>query len=260
MEKNNICTTVNKYKLTCISIVLVAVLAGCSGDFTPINESSTGVFNQLIVYPFSQMITWVATLFHGSYGMSIIAITIALRLVILPFTVYQAKQGSIGKEKMVTMKPEMDAIQKAYANDKSMEKQIAMQQELSALYKKHDYHPLRMVTGCVPMFMQMPVLIGFYYAIRRTPEIANQSFLWFDLGGFDLALLIIAVSIYFIQSRVSLIGLKPNERKQAAFMGMLSPIMIGAISFTMPAALPLYWSVGGLFMIVQTVFLKLFVS
>ncbi len=260
MGKNNICTTDDKYTITCISIVLVAILAGCSGDFSPINESSTGFFNQLIVYPFSQLITWVAVIFQGSYGMSIVALTITLRLMILPFTAYQMKQGTFGKEKMAVMKPEMDAIQKAYEKEKSIEKQMAMQQELSALYKKYNYHPLRVTAGCIPMLLQMPVLIGFYYAIRRTPEIANQSFLWFDLGGFDFGLLLIAVLIYFIQSRVSLIGLKNSERKQAAFMGLASPIMIGAISFTMPAALPLYWSVGGLFMIAQTVMLKMFFS
>lgn len=260
MVENKIRTTFNKYKVVVVSFVLLVILAGCTGDFSPIDASSTGFFNEWIVYPFSQLIKWVAVLFQGSYGMSIIAITIALRLVLLPFMVNQTKQTAIGQEKMKELKPEMDAIQAKYKENKRMDQQMEMQKELSELYKKHDYHPLKMVAGCLPLLIQMPFLIGFYYAIRRTPEIANQPFLWFNLGETNLLLVAIAVLIYFIQSGVSQIGLEGAQRKQAAFMGILSPVMIGLISLTMPAALPLYWATGGLFMSVQTYFIKKYIS
>lgn len=102
----------------------------------------------------------------------------------------------------------------------------------------------------------MPILIAFYYAIRRTPEIAVQSFLWFDLGQTDLLLTGIAVVIYFIQFKVSQIGLDEKQRKQFAVLGLISPIMIGVISLNAPAALPLYWTVGGLFIMMQTLISK----
>ncbi|HLR14714.1 MAG TPA: membrane protein insertase YidC, partial [Bacillota bacterium] len=177
-----------------------------------------------------------------------------------PFMLNQSKQTHVGQEKMKELKPEMDEIQKKYKGKTSTSDQMEMQKELSALYQKHDYHPFKMVAGCLPMIIQMPFLIGFYYAIRRTPEIANQSFLWFNLGELDVLLIGIAVFTYFIQSRVSLIGLKGKQRKQASLIGLVSPIMIGIISFTMPAALPLYWAVGGMFMIVQTFIIKKFIT
>lgn len=260
MDKNSIRTTFRKYRYVLLGIGIILVLTGCSGDFSPIDETSTGFFNQWMVYPFSQLIKWVAVLFNGSYGMSIVAITLALRLVLLPFMLNQAKQTHIGQQKMQELKPEIDEIQEKYQHKKGAESQLEMQKELSTLYQKHNYNPLKMVTGCLPMLLQMPFLIGFYYAIRRTPEIANQSFLWFDLGEIDLLLIGVAFLTYFLQSRVSLIGAEGKQRKQASMIGLLSPITIGFISFTLPAALPLYWSVGGMFMIIQTFIIKKYVT
>src|SRR5699024_12297673 len=85
-------------------------------------------------------------------------------------------------------------------------------------------------SGCLPLLVQMPILIAFYHAIRRTPEIAAHNFLWFNLGSTDILLTILAVAIYFIQSRVTLIGLDEAQRKQMALMGIISPVMIGIIS------------------------------
>src|SRR5699024_12518927 len=101
-----------------------------------------------------------------------------------------------------------------------------------------------MVTGCLPMILQMPILIGFYYAIRRTPEIAEQSFLWFSLGETDILFVIVAVIIYYLQAKVNLIGVYNSQRKQMAIMVFISPIMIGIISLNVLAALPLFCEVN----------------
>ncbi|GGJ81909.1 hypothetical protein GCM10007063_00400 [Lentibacillus kapialis] len=106
------------------------------------------------------------------------------------------------------------------------------------------------------MLIQMPILIAFYWAIRGTQEITGHQFLWFDLGETDILLTILAVVIYFAQFKVSQIGLEPQQKKQMAFIGLISPVMIGIISLNAPAALPLYWAVGGLFIIGQTLISK----
>lgn len=134
-----------------------------------------------------------------------------------------------------------------------------MQRELSVVYKKHDFNPVKMAVGCLPLIIQMPILLGFYYAIMRTPEIAEHSFLWFSLGETDILFVVFAVLIYYLQARVSLIGLDEAQRKQMAVMSFISPIMIGVVSLNAPAALPLYWAVGGMFMIVQTLIIKKYV-
>src|SRR5690625_1948535 len=156
MEKYNILTAFRRYSLLIISLGAILLLTGCGGDFSPIDESSTGFFNEYIVYPFSLLIKWIAGLLNGSYGLSIIAITIALRLVILPFMVKQQKQSVASQKIMQVIKPEMDAIQEKYKNKRDMEDQLSMQRELSELYQKHDFNPAKMVSGCLPMIVQMP--------------------------------------------------------------------------------------------------------
>src|SRR5690625_163070 len=256
MEKNSLLTTFWTYRFIILIVGALVLLSGCGGDFTPINGSSTGFFNEYLVYPFSLLIKSIAGYLQGSYGLSIIVITVAIRLVILPFIVKQQKQSQETQEKMKDMKPEMDAIQSQYENNQNKEEQFQKQQALMELYKQHDFNPVKTMAGCLPMIIQMPVLIGFYYAIRRTPEIAEQSFLWFNLGETDFLLVLLAVVIYYLQARVSLIGLDEKQRGPMALMAYISPVMIGLISFTLPAALPLYWTVGGLFMIIQTLFIK----
>ena len=124
------------------------------------------------------------------------------------------------------------------------------------IYQKHNINPMATLGGCLPLRIQLPFLTGFYYAIQRTPEIAEHSFLWFNLGSPDLTLTLLAAGIYFLQSRVSLIGLDEAQRKQMAMFSYLSPIMIGVFSLTAPAALPLYWTIGGIFVILQTLLTK----
>jgi len=255
MGENNILTAFKKYGAVVLAISILVLLTGC-GDFSPVDESSTGLFTEYIVYPFSLLIKAIARVFNGSYGLSIILITIGIRLIILPFMVKQQKQSKLSQEKMKVIKPEMDEIQKKYQDKRDMDDQLAMQRELNELYQKHNFNPVKMMSGCLPMIIQMPFLIGFYYAIRRTSEIGEQPFLWFNLGETDLILVGLAVAVYFLQARVSLVGL---EQKQQGAMGMMvyiSPIMIGIVSLSMPAALPLYWTIGGLFMVIQTQSLK----
>lgn len=258
MEKNSILTTFWKYLFSLLIIGALLLLTGC-GDFTPIDESSTGIFNEYIVYPFSLFIKAIARFLGGSYGLSIIVITLLIRFVVMPFMVNQQKQSQGAQEKMAIIKPKMDKIQEKYKGKRDMEDQVRMQRELKELYEQHNFNPVSIVTGCLPLILQMPVLIGFYYAIRRTPEIAEQTFLWFSLGETNLLLVLLAALIYYIQARVSLIGMSKSQQTPMALMAYVSPIMIGIVSLTMPAALPLYWAVSGLFMIVQTVFIKKYV-
>src|SRR5699024_11857584 len=106
------------------------------------------------------------------------------------------------QEKIKKIKPENNAIKKKYKDIQDKNKQLNMQRELSELYETYNFNPVKMVTGCLPMIIQMPFLIGFYYAIRRTPEIAEQSFLWFNLGEVNILLALIAVLTYYFHARV----------------------------------------------------------
>ncbi|NIK27587.1 YidC/Oxa1 family membrane protein insertase [Thalassobacillus devorans] len=138
---------------------------------------------------------------------------------------------------------------------------MELQQDMMALYKKHGVNPL--ATGCLPLFIQMPILMGFYYAIKSSHEIATHSFLWFNLGAADIPLALIAGAIYFVQFRVQqkLMPVDPtNNNPMVRWMGLISPLMILIISFSMPAAIPLYWTIGGLFLTGQSLLISKLLS
>ena len=229
-------------------IFLIAVLSGCSEVNQPITSESTGIWNQYFVYPLSWLITEMAELLGNQFGLSIIFVTILVRLLILPLMIKQVKSTKA----MQAIQPEMNRLREKYSS-KDAETQQKLQQETMALFQKHGVNPL---AGCLPIFIQMPILIAFYHAIMRTTEIANHSFLWFDLGDKDpyFILPLVAGATTFIQQKISMVGQDNNPTMQ--MMLYIMPIMIIVFAINFPAALSLYWVVGNIFSIAQTYFIK----
>ncbi|CAM3737615.1 membrane protein insertase YidC [Mesobacillus zeae] len=221
------------------------LLTGCQS-----NGSDPSFFQRTFVEPFTKLIHFFAEVFGGSYGISIIVITLLIRLILMPLMLRQYKAQQKMKGKMELFKPEMDNIQKKLKQTKDPKEQQKLQQEMMALYQKHGVNPLQM--GCLPILVQMPILMGLYYAIRGSKDIAAHSFLWFNLGQPDILITIAAGIIYYLQFKVTQANLPEQQRKQMRFFGLLSPLMILMVSFNAPAALPLYWTVGGSFLILQT--------
>ncbi|WP_430786584.1 membrane protein insertase YidC [Virgibacillus flavescens] len=228
---------------------IIFILSGCSAN----TGADSNILTVLFVDPFTFLIESTASLFDGSFGVSIILITLLIRLLLMPFMVKQQKNQKQMKEKMAVIKPEIDKIQSEIKKTEDRGKQRELQQEMMGLYSKHGVNPLSM--GCLPLIIQAPVLMGFYYAIQSSTEIATHNFLWFSLGVPNIPLAILAGIIYFVQFKVQQ-KYMPIEQKgnpMMRWMGLISPIMILVISFSMPAALPLYWSVSGTFLIIQTI-------
>ncbi|MGG0719382.1 membrane protein insertase YidC [Robertmurraya massiliosenegalensis] len=236
----------NKYKVLIILLLSTVLLSACSAQ----EGNGEGFFNTFLVSPFESLIHGTANLFGGNFGLSIIFITLIIRLLLMPMMLKQTKKQRAMKIKMDVMKPELEDIQKKLKQTKDAGEQQKLQQEMFALYKKHNINPLAM--GCLPILIQMPILLSFYYAIRGSAEIASHSFLWFSLGQPDIWLTAIAGIVYYFQFRVSLSNMPNDQQKQMKFMGILSPVMIVFVSLNAPAALPLYWTIGGIFLILQT--------
>ncbi|WP_343796906.1 membrane protein insertase YidC [Bacillus carboniphilus] len=214
------------------------------------SEGGDGFFYSVFVNPFTQAIHGTAGIFGENYGFAIIAITILIRLILLPLMLKQYKKQQQMKVKMEQLKPEMQDIQEKIKKAETKEEQLKLQQQIMGLYQKHGVNPLNM--GCLPILIQMPILMGFYYAIRSSHEIATHTFLWFNLGQPDIWITAIAGIVYFLQAKVTQSTLPEEQRKQMKLMGMISPIIIVVISLNAPAALPLYWAVGGVFLIIQS--------
>lgn len=242
---------VRKKLLLLASLVgLLAILSGCTEWDQPITPESKGFWNTVFVYPLSWVLTYFADLFSGSYGLSIIIVTIIIRLILLPLNVKQLKSS----QAMQDIQPQLKELQKKYSS-KDANTQQKLQQETMALFQKHGVNPL---AGCLPIFIQMPILIAFYHAIRRTQAIQNHQFLWFELGQPDpfFILPLLAGIGTFLQQKLMMAGNPAGQNPQMAVMLYMMPIMIFVFGLFLPSALPLYWVVGNIFMIAQTIFIR----
>ena len=232
------------------SMVLVLFLAGC--DYSQ-PENRDGFFYNTLVSPMDSLLHWLGDNLDYNYGLAIIIITLIVRLAIFPFMMRTYKNQMMMREKMKIVKPEMEAIQEKVKVATTQEEKMEAQQEMMALYKKHDINPLNM--GCLPILIQMPIVMALYFALRFPSEggiEAHPDFLWLDLTQTDYFMVAIAGIVYAIQAWVSMQFVAQEQRQQMRLFMFISPLMIIWISAISPSALPLYWAVGGLFLIFQT--------
>lgn len=233
------------------TMLLVLLLAGC--DYSQ-EENRDGFFFNFFVEPMDWLVNWLGGNLNHNYGLAIIIITLAVRLVIFPFMMKTYKNQMLMREKMKIVKPEMKALQDKIKVATTQEEKMAAQQEMMALYKKHNINPLNM--GCLPILIQMPVIMALYFALRFPSEGGLESypdFLWMDLTQMDIAMVVIAGIVYLVQAFVSMQYVPEEQRKQMQIFMYISPILIVWISLISPSALPLYWAVGGIFLIFQTI-------
>lgn len=238
-----------KYLTIGLFMGLIIFLSGCKSLEQPITAESTGFWSKFFVFPMSQLITFFADLV-SNYGLAIIIVTLIIRLLLLPLNVKQIR-STIAMQKI---QPELQELQKKYSS-KDSNTQQKLQQETMALFQKHGANPL---AGCLPIIVQMPILIAMYQAIMRTEAIKDGSFLWLQLGSPDPYYLIplIAGGATYFQQKLMMSDSPASDNPQMKMMLYMMPIMITVIAFILPSALGLYWVVGNLFMVAQTVFVR----
>ena len=120
---------------------------------------------------------------------------------------------------------------------------------------------MKSALGCLPVLIQMPVVMGLYFVLRYRigGGIAEHPhFLWFNLIHPDIWITIIAGVLYFIQAWVSSKQMPQEQRQMTYMMMIVSPIMIIWISLSSASALGLYWSVSAAFLVVQTYFANMY--
>ncbi|OYD08190.1 hypothetical protein CHM34_07270 [Paludifilum halophilum] len=206
----------------------------------PIDPETAGFWEKYFVLPLSIILDKTENIL-GSYGLAILVVTIMVRLLVLPLTLKQMKSSRA----MQKLQPEMNKLREKYKNN-----QQKLQEETMKLFQKHNVNPL---AGCLPILIQLPILIGFYQAIMKNQHIAQSDFLWLQLGHADpyYILPIVAAGTTYLQSVV--MGMSENPQARA-FM-FIMPIMIFVLAFSFPAALALYWVYSNLFTMVQYYFL-----
>ena len=174
----------------------------------------------------------------ANYGIAIILLTLVIKLILYPLTVKQVK----GMKSMQELQPKMKELQEKYKGN-----QEKLNKEMAVLYKESGVNPL---SGCLPLIVQMPILMGIFYAIRDYQYASLPSFLWVvDLSGPDhlYILPILSAATTYIQQKQT----STDANAQAKMMMNLMPLFIGYISITFPAGLVLYWVVSNVFQIGQ---------
>lgn len=238
-------------------IGLVLLSTGCAANpNTPIDPNG-GIWDKYFVYPLSAAMDFFANLLFGNYGLAIIIVTILIRFLVLPLMITQIKSSKAMQE----LQPEIKKIREKYKDNSQK-----IQEETMKLFQKHNVNPL---SGCLPILIQMPILIAFYHAIMRNAYIADESFLWLNLGEPDVLLKmgalvipgvfpILAAFTTFLQTKMmgANAGATPQAAQQQKIMMIFMPLMILFIGATLPSALALYWTVGNVFTIIQTRFVK----
>ncbi|MFP7477205.1 YidC family membrane integrase SpoIIIJ [Terribacillus saccharophilus] len=232
-------------------VLLVAALAGCAPNTDPITSESTGFWNQYFIYPLSWLITYFADLTGENFGLGIIIVTVIIRLVLLPLNIKQLRSSRAMQE----IQPELKELQKKYSS-KDANTQQKLQQETMQLFQRHGVNPL---AGCLPIIVQMPILLAFYQAISRTEAIKEHNFLWVQLGSPDpyFILPIVAGLATFLQQKLMMAGnTAMAANPQMTMMLYIMPVMITVFALFLPSALALYWVVGNIFMVAQTLLIN----
>ena len=190
-----------------------------------------------------QVITFLYTMTQTAgfpnYGIAIVLMTILVKLLLYPITAKQIKSTKA----MMEIQPKMKAIQTRYKDDKVM-----LNQKLAELYKEEGVNPL---AGCLPLIIQMPIMIGIFYGVRDFHYAGPSGFLWMQsISQPDpmYILPVLSALTTLIQSKQTMPDTSSPQNK---IMLYFMPLFIGYISLEFPAGLVLYWVVMNIMQIIQ---------
>jgi YidC/Oxa1 family membrane protein insertase len=201
--------------------------------------------------------------FNWNYGIIILILTIVLKLVLSPLTY----KSYLSMAKMRVLKPEMDEIKGKVGEDNP----TLLQQEYLKLYKKAGVNPLG---GCLPLLIQMPIVIAFFRFFPSLFELRGESFLWMhDLSTYDAV--ITFSPLPFIGGHVSLMCLLmtistliytyfnnqiSGATGQMKYIGYITPIIFLATLNSYPAGLNYYYFLANMLTFLQQYLIKFMVD
>lgn len=179
----------------------------------------------------------------GNWGLAIIALTIVMRLLMLPFNIVSFKSARA----MQKIQPQLQQVREKYKNDP-----MAVNRETMALMKQHNANPL---SSCLPMLIQIPIFFALWRTIGSSIEIYQQPFFgWItDLSAHDhffVLPVLMGVTMYF-QQKLTPTTMDPTQAKILNFM----PILFTFFMLSLPSGLTLYNFISALFGVAQQYFL-----
>jgi len=203
-----------------------------------------------------------------NYGLSIIAITVILRVLFLPLTLKSMRSMKLMQAKMQAIKPKVEALKEKYKDDKT--KQNA---ELMKLYSTHGVNPLSSLGGCFPLLLQLPVFIALYDVLLYSIDLRQSSFLWINdlaepehlfnipiFGEYELPFRILPLLMgvsWFLSQKMTPVTAPGSESMELQMkMMQFMPIIFTVMFWSLPSGLILYWTVSNILSIFQQLYIN----
>ncbi len=238
------------------SLLTIALFLGGCVQRTSSGKPYGFVYDYLAV-PTQHLLTWLANFLGGSYGWSIVVITLVVRLLLMPLMLNQMKKSTIQQEKMAAIQPQLMEIQKQAQSAQTQEEQMALSQQMMALYRENEISMTGGI-GCLPLIIQMPIFAALYAAIQYSPDLAHSTFFGINLAGRSFTFVALTFIIYALQAWLSTRGLPKNQMNKmtTGMMMIYTPVMFAFMTWIAPAGLGLYFFAGGIIACFQTLLIN----
>ena len=204
-----------------------------------------------IFRPLGRLVTWsLAKLYTliPNYGLVVILFAFIVKILLNPLT----KQSFVSNKKMQALQPEIQKLKEKYKNDPQRASRAQME-----LFKERGVNPMG---GCLPLLLQMPILISFFTVFRSTIEFRGAPFIaWISdlsapdtllsIGGFPINVLPVFMGLtMFLQQKMMA---TPGAGGQQKFMLYFMNVFFLFLFYSFPSGLNLYYSVFNVLSIVQ---------
>src|SRR4051794_6844497 len=213
----------------------------------------TSLFSMIVASPLTPLehglrhvLDWLHTTAGFTWAWSIVALTVIVRMILVPLTVKQIHS----MQSLQRHAPQMKEIQKKYKSDKKKQNE-----ELMKFYRENQINP---AASCLPMLLQFPVFISLYYVLRnfsKNPPSGDLSWLHFipDIsahttsfwGGYVLLV------VYVASQMASTLYMSATADKTQRIIFMLMPLVFVFVIAPFPAGLVLYWVTTNLWTVGQ---------
>ena len=215
--------------------------------------------NKYVIIPLFDLLNNILS----NYGIIIILIVLVIKLALSPLSY----KSYLSMAKMKVLKPELDEIKEKHGGDMTK-----AQQEQMKLYQQVGVNP---ISGCVPMLLQMPILLSMFYFFPQSIELRGESFLWADdLSSYDSVLNLPFeipfygdhVSLFVLLMTISTILITYSQQQVSSVQGPMKslsymmPIIFLFVLNSYPAALSFYYFVSNLVTFGQQVLIRKFVD
>jgi len=226
-----------------LQTIPVPGLSGADNDLTGLVDY--GIWG-LLAKPLFVWLKWTYAHMVANWGWAIVLQTLIITLALMPLRFMQMRSML----KMQRVQPQIKSIQEKYKKYSLRDpRKAAMNEEISALYKKEGVNP---VGGCLPMLIQLPFLYAYYKMLYVAIDLRHAHWLWIkDLSAADplyLLPILMVLTMIVTQRMTPQTGMDPAQQRM---MNIMMPLFMGFIFFRLQAGLNLYYMESNLISIGQ---------